>query len=261
MFKIKPILFILFFHISISSIVSQTTEIKINCDPQTGLCTIPEFSDQSIEPIDWKTDSEIIYIGDPMCSWCWGISPQLNALQRYGKQAQIPFSMVMGGLRPGGGEEWNEPFKNFLKHHWEEVNKRSGQPFGYQLFELDNFNYDTEPACRAIVTVRNIAPEKVLPFYELTQHYFYVASQDPKQVAFYQPICEKLDINFEEFANKFTSQAMKQATITDFRQSRQWGVNGFPAVLFRKGNQLHFIGRGYTDYEGMKERLEKIGSE
>ncbi len=241
--------------------MSQSTEIKINCDPQTGLCTIPEFSDEPMAAVDWKTDSEIIYIGDPMCSWCWGISPQLNALQRYGQQEQIPFSIVMGGLRPGGGEEWNDQFKNFLKHHWEEVNKRSGQPFGYELFKLKNFNYDTEPACRAVVTVRSIAPEKVLSFYELTQHYFYVANQDPKSVDFYKVICEKLEIDFAEFADKFPSQEMKQATITDFKQSRQWGVNGFPAVLFRKGDQLHYIGRGYSEYEAMKERLEDIVGE
>ncbi len=241
--------------------MSQTKDIKINCDPKTGLCTIPEFSDQPIDPIDWKTDSEIIYIGDPMCSWCWGISPQLNALQRYGQQENIPFTIVMGGLRPGGGEEWNEKFRNFLKHHWEEVNKRSNQPFGYELFELDNFDYDTEPACRAVVTVRSIAPEKVLSFYELTQHYFYVENQDPKQAVFYEPICKKLGIDFAKFSTQFASEEMKQATVTDFRQSRQWGVNGFPAVLYRKGDQLHFIGRGYTEYAAMQGRLEDIEGE
>lgn len=238
--------------------MSQTKEIKINCDPETGLCTIPEFLEDKEVKTTWKEDSEIIYIGDPMCSWCWGISPHLNALQRYGQEKSIPFTLVMGGLRPGGGEEWNEQFKNFLKHHWEEVNKRSSQPFGYQLFELEDFNYDTEPACRAIVTVRSIAPEKALSFYELTQHYFYVKSKDPKQASFYQPICEKLGIDFELFAEKFASADMKQATNQDFRLSRQWGVSGFPTVLFRDKDQLHFLGRGYTDYESMKERLEQI---
>ena len=256
----KPSIFILLFHLSLS-LMSQTKEIKINCDPATGLCKIPEMSGSIKEAIDWKTDREIIYIGDPMCSWCWGISPQLNALQRYGQQENIPFSMLMGGLRPGGGEEWNQTFKNFLKHHWQEVHNRSGQPFGYELFDLADFNYDTEPACRAIVTIRSIAPEKVLSFYELTQHYFYVASQDPKQVVFYQPICEQLGIDFVEFSTKFASEAMKQSTVQDFRQSRQWGVSGFPAVLFRKNEQLHFIGRGYTAYEVMRERLEKIEKE
>lgn len=86
----------------------------------------------------------------------------------------------MGGLRAGGVDEWNTDFKNFLKHHWEEVAQRSGQPFGYTLFEKDSFNYDTEPACKAIVTVRAIDSSKALPFYELVQHSFYVKNKDPK---------------------------------------------------------------------------------
>jgi len=51
---------------------------------------------------------------------------------------------------------------------------------------------------------------------------------------------------------------MKQATYRDFQQSRQWGVNSFPTVVYRKGEELHLIGRGYTSYEMMKKRLEEI---
>ncbi len=238
--------------------MSQTKNIEVSCNPETGLCEIPELSSNSNSTVDWKTDEEIIYIGDPMCSWCWGISPQLNALQRYGKQEGIPFSIVMGGLRPGGGDEWNSEFRAFLKHHWEEVNKRSGQPFNFDLLNQDHFNYDTEPACRAVVTVRNMEAEKVLSFYEWVQHSFYVKSKDPAQLSFYQSICQKLDIDFKEFSQKFTSKEMSEATRKDFGLSRQWGVSGFPAVIYRKKDQLYFIAKGYSNYESMKEALEAV---
>jgi putative protein-disulfide isomerase len=241
--------------------MSKTRKIEVSCDPETGLCRIPELSSNSNSIMDWKTDEEIIYIGDPMCSWCWGISPQLNALQRYGQQVGIPFTLVMGGLRPGGGDQWNSELKDTLKHHWEEVNKRSGQPFGFDLFKLENFNYDTEPACRAVVTIRTIEPQKALSFLELVQHSFYVESNDPKEVAFYEPICKKLAINFTEFSQKFSSNEIKDATQKDFAQNRQWGVSGFPSVVYRKKDQLYFIARGYSTYETMKEALETIAKD
>jgi putative protein-disulfide isomerase len=232
--------------------------IEVSCDPETGLCKIPELTSNSNSTIDWKTDKEIIYVGDPMCSWCWGISPQLNALQRYGQQTDIPFTLVMGGLRPEGGDEWNSEFKNFIKYHWEEVNKRSRQPFGFDLFKQETFNYDTEPACRAVVTARKIAPQKALSFCELIQHSFYVESNDPKQIEFYQPICEKLAINFKAFSQKFSSKEMREATQEDFAQSRQMGVSGFPSVIYRKKDQLYVIANGYSNYETMKEAIEAI---
>ena len=234
----------------------MSNKIEVNCDPTTGLCKVPESSSNSDSKIDWKTNEEIIYVGDPMCSWCWGISPQLNALQRYSTKNGIPFTIVMGGLRAGGGDAWNTEFKNFLKHHWEEVSNRSGQPFGYTLFNTGYFNYDTEPSCRAIVTVRNMAPQKVLRFYELVQHSFYVKSNDPKVVEFYEPICKKLDINFTDFALKFSSKEMKEATQKDFTKSRSIGATGFPSVIYRKKDTYQFIARGYTTYENMKAKME-----
>lgn len=234
--------------------------IQVECDPITGLCTIPDFETSTDEPILWKTGEELIYIGDPMCSWCWGISPELNALERYATAQSIPFTIVMGGLRPGGGEEWNNEFKNFLRHHWEEVNMRSGQPFGFDLFELEDFDYDTEPACRGAVTARTIAPEKALSFYELVQHYFYVQSGDPKEVSFYQSICEQLSVDFDQFTKLFSSEEMKMATASDFAQSRQWGVRSFPSVVYRNDEQLYLIAQGYASYEALRDRVVEISS-
>jgi len=234
--------------------MSQTDEIDVQCDPETGLCTIPEY-EGALDEVAWKSGEEIIYVGDPMCSWCWGISPHVNALQRYGREQSIPFTILMGGLRPGGGQEWDGEFKEFLKHHWDQVSQRSGQPFGFDLFDLEEFNYDTEPACRAVVTARTLAPHKSLSFYELVQHHFYVQSHDPNQVEFYRPICDQLEINFTQFADKFASDDMRSATQKDFGQSRQWGVSGFPTVLYRKDDQLFAIARGYAEFGEMKTRL------
>ncbi len=235
-----------------------TPDIQINCDPVTGLCEIPDFKDDKIEAVAFDGETEIIYVGDPMCSWCWGISPQLNALERYGKSIGVPFRLVMGGLRPGGGDAWNEEFKGFLKHHWEEVNQRSGQPFSMDLFEKENFNYDTEPSCRAIVTARQMNPEKTLSFYELVQHHFYVKNNDPNEVEFYQPICEKLDMDYKVFSEFFNSPTAKKLTEQDFQLNRSWGIRGYPSVVVRKGQELHLIANGYASFEDLKTRLDQV---
>ena len=230
----------------------------IICDPETGICSLPPLTDTGSSDIPLNDDTEIIYVGDPMCSWCWGISPALHQLEYRAAQEGIPFRIVVGGLRPGGGDPWNKQFQDFLKHHWEEVNARSGQPFGYELFDREAFNYDTEPSCRAVVTVRSIAPELEHRFFELVQHYFYVQNDDPAEVAFYQPICDKLGIDFAQFSTRFQSEEMRQATIADFQLSRQWGVSGFPTVLVRQGQQLTPIARGFATYEQMWERVARF---
>ena len=259
----RIILSALAFTLILTPMISQhkeETTIKVQCDPETGLCAIPDF-DQEQEPIEWKEGEEIIYIGDPMCSWCWGMSPELNALQRYGAEQGIPFTLLMGGLRPESGQKWDDEFKNYLKHHWTEVNKRTGQPFDHSFFDKSSFDYNTEPACRGIVTARAIAPEKALAFYEHAQHYFYAKAGDPHEVSFYKPICEELSIDYGLFSQMFESEEMKQQTLADFNQSRQWGVRAFPSIVYRKDDQLYLIAEGYAKYEGLKKSITDIKSE
>ncbi|MEM8583937.1 MAG: DsbA family protein [Bacteroidota bacterium] len=227
------------------------------CDPETGLCTPAPLSESSEVPA-FRGDVEIIYVGDPMCSWCWGISPALNQLRQAALANGILYRIVLGGLRPGGGDAWNEEFRDFLKHHWEEVNDRSGQPFGHQLFELEQFNYDTEPSCRAVVAARQILPDTESRFFELVQYRFYVLNEDPAQTDFYKPICEELDINFERFTEVFASEEAKAMTLQDFQTNRSWGVRGYPTVIFRKDNQLMAIARGYAEFEQMWGAVEQL---
>ena len=193
-----------------------------------------------------------------MCSWCWGISPALHELEQQAKQNSIAFRIVVGGLRPGGGDEWNQQFTSFLGHHWEEVQKRSGQPFNHGLLQQDSFNYDTEPSCRAVVAARAIDATVEHTFFELVQHHFYVQNQDPNQVDFYAPICEKLGLDFATFKSLFESEEIKKRTQSEFAVNRQWGISGYPTVILRKQDELHLLARGYSNSEKMWQRLENV---
>lgn len=227
---------------------------NMNCNPETGICEPIALNGAS--PTNNNLDNpELIYVGDPMCSWCWGISPILSELKtKYGNQ--LNFRIVLGGLRPGGGDPWNDNFKTFLQHHWEEVSERSGQPFSYHLFEQENFNYDTEPSCRAVFVARQFIPERELEFFETVQYNFYVKNLDPTKVEFYKNICEKFDINYEDFKLHFFSKEAKQGTHKEFLLNREWGVRGYPSILMKRNDKITILSSGYTKLETMIELIE-----
>lgn len=232
------------------------TDKTFVCDPKTGLCHPIEAEVAIHRPIEKEEGKELIYVGDPMCSWCYGISNHLRQLKVHLSNYQ--FTIVVGGLRPGGGGAWDEATKAMIQHHWEEVNKCSELPFGDQLFQLEDFNYDTEPACRAIVTARKWMGEYELDFYEEVTRKFYVENKDPKEIDFYKSICERFAIPFEEFVATFNSEDIKYETYSEFQLNRNWGVRGYPAVLLRIDKQLHAVSLGYSDFETMKVTVERI---
>lgn len=54
----------------------------------------------------------LIYVADPMCSWCYGFGPQLADLRARLADtlgAPVPVTLVTGGLRPGQREPLPRP--------------------------------------------------------------------------------------------------------------------------------------------------------
>lgn len=199
----------------------------------------------------------LIYVGDPMCSWCYGISDELGQVVAHFKD-KVELEVVMGGLRAGGGEEWNQSFRDFLRHHWEDVGMRSGQPFSFKLLDLEYFDYDTEPACRAVVTAQSMDETLAFSFFKEVQKGFYMESRDTKKVEFYKTICERMDIDFKEFSKRFDSFEMKEKTVNHFQRSANLGARSFPTVLLQYRGQTHRIAIGYSTFEKMKTRIEEV---
>ena len=190
-------------------------------------------------------DREIIYVGDPMCSWCWGIAPELDAL--LAAHPDIPLRVVVGGLRPGEyAEEVTEGVAASLEHHWVEVAKRSGQPFAHEVLGRRGWVYDTEPSCRAVVAMRHVDDALTFPFFKRLQRAFYAEGVVIADPAVFGDLVDEFDVDGAAFAEAYESKAVVQATWRDFSQARRWGISGFPTVVARQGEQGHLLAQGYA---------------
>ena len=121
---------------------------------------------------------KLVYVGDPMCSWCYGFGKELAQLR-----AALPaleLEIVVGGLRAGGTEILDDAAKQFRLQHWARVEAASGLPFNREaLLARQGFVYDTEPVCRAVVAARRLAPQSdLLAVFRALQHAFYAEGRD-----------------------------------------------------------------------------------
>lgn len=234
----------------------------MKCDPVTGVCLLPEQDN----PVDTAVAAArlgwaVHYVGDPMCSWCWGISPTVSAVEAFCEAQGIEFSITMGGLRAGGGDPWNETFKSFLRNEWQHIGQATGQPFGFTLLEAEHFNYDTEPSCRAIATVKLLQARhqfpvaNVLRFFTAIQHKFYVEGQDTTKVDFYASICASLALDFDEFCAVFDSAEAQQAVQQEFMRCRQLGVRSFPTLLLEHDGKIKTLAAGFVTTEDVLSRV------
>ncbi|MCW8895234.1 MAG: DsbA family protein [Sulfurimonas sp.] len=229
------------------------------CDSQSGLCTI---SSSDAKEGSLKLDrAELFYVGDPMCSWCWGMSKELKQIQELCTKKSIKFSVVLGGLRIGGGDEWNEQFKSFLKNEWQNIHQRTNQKFVYTLLELKEFNYDTEPACLGVYIAKKILQSKddnsatVLAFFSKIQEKFYAKGLNPTKLEFYHDICKEFGISIDEFENYFHSKEMREELRGDFELAGKLGARGMPSLIYVKESSIAGSSSGYATYEDILKML------
>lgn len=209
----------------------------------------------------------LIYVADPMCSWCYGFGPQLAELRQQLAAtlgATVPVTLVTGGLRPGQREPLAPEKRDEILHHWHAVAERSGMPFDQSpevAMRREGFVYDTEPACRAVVMAREHwgeDDERVLTVFHAIQRAFYAEGRDTTHADVLRDIAVANGIDATQFDAVFDTEALRDETREDFRLSRRWGINGFPSLLMEQGNTLYQIGRGYAAGAALYARAVEV---
>jgi putative protein-disulfide isomerase len=199
----------------------------------------------------------LVYFADPMCSWCYGFSPVIAALaERF--EDRLPLDLVMGGLRAGNAEPMRAEDKDYVRSAWTRVGAASGQPFDFSFFDREAFVYDTEPACRAVVTARRLMPRMALPFMARVQQAFYAENRDMTATEEISGVAEEAGFDRTGFAAAFMAAETRNETFRDFLTAQSLGIQGFPTLIAGSEDKGYaLLTNGYRPLEDLAEPLER----
>jgi putative protein-disulfide isomerase len=204
----------------------------------------------------------LIYIADPMCSWCYGFGKSIDALlAQPGDAAPLQLALVMGGLRPYTTEPLAAGRADEIFGHWKHVHEASGLPFAQApdtALHAPGFVYDTEPASRATIAVRTHWPQHVWRYFKAVQHAFYAEGRNVTQREVLADIAAQQGLPRANFEAAFDSDELHEATRRDFAQAQAWGIRGFPALVGEAGGALHLVAHGYLPEDALRERLAAL---
>ncbi len=199
--------------------------------------------------------TRLLYVMDPMCSWCWGFSPVAEALVEQAGAAGVPLHLVVGGLRTGSGAALEPTTKRYILEHWQAVHEATGQAFRFDGALPDGFVYDTAPACRAIVAARSLAPDVAWRLVKEIQQAFYLNGRDVTHGSVLAELAEKAGLPRIEFAEAFDSAEQHTATASDFSWVQDLGIAGFPTLLAEHNGQLALLTNGYQPLDVLEPLL------
>ncbi len=200
---------------------------------------------------------QLIYIMDPMCSWCWGFNPVLQQVLKQAQEAGVKVSLRVGGLRTGQQAVLDQSKRDYILQHWRAVAEATGQPFDFERALPAGFVYNTEPACRALVVARELDEAGLFPFLNGLQQAFYQGAQDITQPSVLRELALQAGYDNDAFCLAFDAAHTQAQTQADFAWVSHLAVRGFPTLLAEHQQQYALITNGYQPYAALEPLLSR----
>lgn len=200
-------------------------------------------------------DPVLWYFADPMCSWCWGFSPVIEAI-REAYRDRLKVALILGGLRVGTTEAMSEKARQEILHHWHDVHEKTGQTFLFEGALGEGFVYDTEPACRAVVAMAELSPVTVFPLFKAIQMAFYGEAREVTHPEVLADLAEGLGVEKAAFLAAFGSEKVRAKTLAHFQMARKLEIRGFPTLVMQRGERYQPLATGYRPLVELRSDID-----
>jgi putative protein-disulfide isomerase len=202
---------------------------------------------------------ELLYLSDPLCGWCYGMSPVIQRIQRE-FAGRVVVSVLCGGMVTGEQvgpirESWLD-----LLGALGQVARVTGVEFGtaFQAVGEEGSRWqDSEPPSRAIHAFRQLRQDEAARFAHEVQQAYFQHGADLNDPATYDALVTPYGLDAADFRARLTSREVIKGTILEFAAVGKIGVQGFPTTILRIGSQGYVLARGYQPYETFAARLEE----
>jgi putative protein-disulfide isomerase len=199
---------------------------------------------------------KIIYIADPLCSWCYGFQVEIDkVIEKYKSTCKL--EIVVGGMGIGNQKPLNQEFIESLQDHWDQVKEESGQVFDHNILKTKGLIYNSEPLCRAIVTAKSMDSSKAIYMHKALQKAFYAQNRNVTEIQELKKCAQEIGLDSVEFSKKYDSDELKKKTQEEFDRVERNGVTGFPVLLLAIGPKTILITDGYTKFSKLDKKLKK----
>lgn len=200
---------------------------------------------------------ELFYFVDPMCSWCYGFSPEFKkVIEKLPDDIQLHY--VMGGLAPDSSEPMADEMKAYIQHHWHTVADKTGAAFNFDFWTKCEAKRSTYPSCRAVITAGLQREDNIPLMLEAIQKAYYQQARNPTDNETLIEIAGELGLDQERFAEDLESPKVNDLMQTGFNFKHSLGIQGFPTLVLQKADKYYALTIGYTQAEVILERINTV---
>lgn len=197
----------------------------------------------------------LVYVHDPMCSWCWGFAPTFQQLRQ-----QLPASIVvqrlLGGLAADTDQPMPQQMRDYLQATWRRIADRiPGTRFNFDFWRDCEPRRSTWPACRAVIAARRM--DAVLEEQMITaiQRAYYLQARNPSNTDTLVELARELGLDGDDFAHLLDDDDTRNLLELELVQARSLGADSFPSLRLLIGTDAWPVP---VDYGGAASMLGRV---
>ncbi|WP_457934747.1 DsbA family protein [Pseudoalteromonas sp. SCSIO 43210] len=198
---------------------------------------------------------KLIYIHDPMCSWCWGYTPTWLKLKAE-LENKLTVEYKVGGLAPDSQTAMTQNMKERLESIWHKIESELGTQFNFDFWKKNQPRRSTYPACRAALIARKKNKESEM--IEAIQHAYYLNAQNPSDDSVLICLAEQIGLNKNEFTVALLSDEVNYELKVELQYTRSLPIHGFPSLVFLREDKLYSIEINYKDWRHTYNQIIKL---
>ncbi|MBK5398189.1 DsbA family protein [Pseudomonas sp. TH39(2020)] len=180
------------------------------------------------------------YIYDPLCGWCYGAKPLVQAAQ-----AVLPVIAHGGGMMTGANRQTVSPqLRNYVMPHDRRIAEYTGQPFGEAYFEGllrdETAVFDSAPPIAAVLAAEQIAGRGLALLGRLQSAHYEEGRRIADEAVLFE-LAQDIGLEPQAFQAAF-NQAETDRHIKDSRAFlAEVGGQGFPTFALEHNGQFNLI--------------------
>ena len=191
--------------------------------------------------------STLIYVHDPMCSWCYGFSEVYRQVVEK-LPPEVNLERLLGGLAVDSNVAMPEPMQMMLQQTWQRIEQViPGVQFNFEFWRLCEPKRSTYPACRAVISAREQGDQYDLAMTQQIQQAYYQQARNPSDNDTLIELAAEIGLNVDRFSSQLVAADTQQKLLTEIETARSIGIDSFPSLVLELNGQYHRILTNYTE--------------
>ena len=200
-------------------------------------------------------DTRLLYVHDPMCSWCYAFSASLAALQQ-DLPSDIQMIYLLGGLAADTTEPMPVNLQNTIQQAWHRIeNTVPSILFNYDFWIFNTPLRSTYPACRALLASRKQGAEFELKLLQAIQNAYYQKARNPSLQVTLQECAAETGLDTVEFIKDLNSLAIDNELQGEIQLARSMGVTSYPSLRLLHHEEQIAVTIDYLNHRTMIDQI------